>query len=132
MFHLKELRQKKHLTQLELSRVLQISASSIGMYEQGRREPDHETLTKIADFFNVSVDYLLGRTDNPLPKLDLPPGETIGSLASKWVPLEPGDVVLQESPSYRVLAHTTKDLPEEALQELIQIAEIIKKRYNVK
>jgi transcriptional regulator with XRE-family HTH domain len=61
MLHLRELRQQKHLTQKELSKILQISASTIGMYEQGRREPDHDTLTKIADFFGVPTDYLLGR-----------------------------------------------------------------------
>jgi transcriptional regulator with XRE-family HTH domain len=63
MLHLRKLRQERKLTQLELSKMLQISASAIGMYEQGRREPDHDTLAKIADFFNVSTDYLLGRTD---------------------------------------------------------------------
>lgn len=63
MLHLRKLRQERNLTQLELSKMLQISASAIGMYEQGRREPDHDTLAKIADFFNVSTDYLLGRTD---------------------------------------------------------------------
>jgi transcriptional regulator with XRE-family HTH domain len=63
MLHLRKLRQERYLTQLALSKMLQISASAIGMYEQGRREPDHDTLAKIADFFNVSTDYLLGRTD---------------------------------------------------------------------
>jgi len=65
MYHLRELRTQKGLTQAELSKALQVSASSIGMYEQGRREPDNETLGRIANFFNVTTDYLLGRTDEP-------------------------------------------------------------------
>jgi transcriptional regulator with XRE-family HTH domain len=65
MYHLRELRTQKGLTQAELSKTLQVSASSIGMYEQGRREPDNETLGKIASYFNVTTDYLLGRTDEP-------------------------------------------------------------------
>lgn len=65
MYHLRELRIQKGLTQAELSKALQVSASSIGMYEQGRREPDNETLGRIANFFNVTTDYLLGRTDEP-------------------------------------------------------------------
>ena len=65
MYHLRELRTQKGLTQAELSKTLQVSASSIGMYEQGRREPDNETLGKIANYFNVTTDYLLGRTDEP-------------------------------------------------------------------
>ena len=58
---LRELRQSKHLTQAELGAVLKVSASTIGMYEQGRREPDNPMLTKMADYFGVSIDYLIGR-----------------------------------------------------------------------
>ena len=65
MLHLKELRTQKGLTQSELSKALNVSASSIGMYEQGRREPDTTTLAEIAAYFNVTTDYLLGRTDQP-------------------------------------------------------------------
>lgn len=44
---------------------LHISQNSICRYETGKREADYATLIKIADYFDVSVDYLLGRTDNP-------------------------------------------------------------------
>lgn len=59
----KQLRIASGLTQVEISKKLGISRSTIGMYETGSREPDFETLEKIADFFNVDIDYLLGRTD---------------------------------------------------------------------
>lgn len=60
---LKSLRKSKGLTQDELAKRLKISRSTIGMYENGSREPDFETIELIADFFNVDIDYLLGRTD---------------------------------------------------------------------
>lgn len=58
---LKSLRTTQGLTQDELAKALEISRSAIGMYERGDREPDYETLETIADYFNVSIDYLLGR-----------------------------------------------------------------------
>jgi transcriptional regulator with XRE-family HTH domain len=57
------LREKHALTQEELARKLGISRSALSHYETNRREPDYETLSKLADMFLVSVDYLLGRTD---------------------------------------------------------------------
>lgn len=56
---LKKLRENQGLLQKELADKLNISTSTIGMYEQGRREPDNETLKKISQYFNVSIDYLL-------------------------------------------------------------------------
>ena len=61
MMRLKELRRKKDITQEELAKQLQLSPSTIGMYETGRREPDFDTLQMIADYFHVSTDSLLGR-----------------------------------------------------------------------
>lgn len=59
---LKVLRKSNNLTQDMLAKKLGLSRSAIGMYEKGSREPDYEILEKIADFFNVDIDYLLGRT----------------------------------------------------------------------
>lgn len=58
---LKELRLKKDLSQAELAKKLGVSKSRISMYELGEREPDFYTLELIADFFNVDMDYLLGK-----------------------------------------------------------------------
>lgn len=66
---LKELRESKKITQAELGKALAISTSTIGMYEQGRRNPDPEMLKKIADYFNVSIDYLLGHKSDEYDKL---------------------------------------------------------------
>jgi transcriptional regulator with XRE-family HTH domain len=60
---IKDLREQRGLTQANLAKLLNISPSTIGMWEQNRRSPDNDALKKIADFFNVSTDYLLGRTN---------------------------------------------------------------------
>lgn len=57
---IRSLRDINDITQKELADKLSISPSTIGMYEQGRREPDITTLTHIATYFNVPTDYLLG------------------------------------------------------------------------
>lgn len=59
---LKGLRLSHKMTQLELASKLGISASAIGMYEQGRREPDNRLLSQICTLFNSTTDYLLGLT----------------------------------------------------------------------
>ena len=59
---LKNLRQSFSLTQPELADKIGVSRSTISMYEQGAREPDFETLEAIADFFNVDMNYLTGKT----------------------------------------------------------------------
>jgi len=62
---LKELREKRRISQVTLAMELNLSQNSISRYETGEREADYATLIAIADYFGVSVDYLLGRTDNP-------------------------------------------------------------------
>ena len=59
--NLKSLRKEKGLTQDQLSKLIGIAQTTYAGYETGRYEPDIETLIKIADYFKVSVDYLVGR-----------------------------------------------------------------------
>lgn len=56
---IKELRKKSGLTQAELAEKLEISPSAVGMYEQGRREPDNKTLSRICRILDASGDYVL-------------------------------------------------------------------------
>jgi len=60
---LRQLREEKGLLQKDVAKILGITPSAYGYYEQGKREPSMEVLKKLSDFFNVSIDYLLGRTD---------------------------------------------------------------------
>lgn len=62
---LKELREKKKISQRELAKLLGFSQGTVGNWESGIRKPTFKTLYKLADYFNVSVDYLMGNTDNP-------------------------------------------------------------------
>ena len=60
-----ELRKKRKISQLKLAMDLGLNQNSISRYEKGQREADYKTLIAFADYFNVSIDYLLERTDNP-------------------------------------------------------------------
>ena len=62
---LKDLRTQKKITQEELANHLSIPRGTYAHYELGKREPDNNMLLRIASFFNVSTDYLLGLTDDP-------------------------------------------------------------------
>lgn len=62
---LRELRQKKGLTQRELAKRLGISPSAVGMYEQGRREPENSLLSELCRILDTTTDYLIGFTKTP-------------------------------------------------------------------
>lgn len=66
---LKALRKERKLTQIQLAQTFNVANGTIAMWETGKREPDFDTTSRIADFFQVSVDYLLGRDDEkPAPE----------------------------------------------------------------
>ena len=100
---LKSLRATKGLTQDELSKQLNISRSTIGMYEKGAREPDFETLELIADYFNVDTDYLLGRTTK-----------------TTYIP----SPALRKGVSINVLGRVAAGIPIDAIEEGIDTEEI--------
>ncbi|KWU66070.1 XRE family transcriptional regulator [Bacillus mycoides] len=60
--NLRKLRKTNNLTMKELGQKLNLAESTISGYENGNRKPDYDTLNKFADFFEVSTDYLLGRS----------------------------------------------------------------------
>ena len=63
-FRLKKLRKQNKISQVKLAIDLNMSQNSVSRYENMEREADYKTLIKIADYFNISLDYLLGRTEN--------------------------------------------------------------------
>ncbi|MBQ7353819.1 MAG: helix-turn-helix transcriptional regulator [Clostridia bacterium] len=63
---LRFLRKQRGISQLKLALDLHLNQNSISRYENGEREADYRTLILIADYFGVSIDYLLERTDNPI------------------------------------------------------------------
>ena len=62
---LREIRRSKGISQLKLAMDLNTNQNTISRYETGEREPGINELIRLADYFQVSVDYLIGRTDNP-------------------------------------------------------------------
>lgn len=62
--NIRSLRKQAHLTQAELATRLGVSGSAVGMYERGERRPDFELTEKIADFFSVDLNYLIGSSHN--------------------------------------------------------------------
>lgn len=66
-YRLKSLREDNDLTQSELARILKVSRETISGYENAGKEPNFELLVQIADYFDVSLDYLLCRTRKNIP-----------------------------------------------------------------
>lgn len=64
MIKLKELRTAKNISQIELANYLHVSNTTVSNWESGKRIPDMETLIQIANYFDVSLDYLLGRDNS--------------------------------------------------------------------
>ena len=101
MLRIKQLREKKEVSQSELASSIGIARNTLSQYETGKRQPDYKTLLKFADYFGVSTDYLLGRTDNQ-----------------------------KRVVSPQILRITTKDgkeLTEEEMQKVIDFAEMVVK-----
>lgn len=71
---IKELRTKRKVTQEELGKIVGVTTSMIGMYEIGARNPSFEVIEKIADYFGVTVDYLLGRENASVTPANIPSG----------------------------------------------------------
>lgn len=65
---LKELREQKGLKQYEVAKHLKMTNATYSRYEKGQRQADYETLIKIANYFNVTIDYLLSENDTPTKK----------------------------------------------------------------
>lgn len=118
----KRLRTSSGLTQVELAEKIGISRSTIGMYETGAREPDFETLEAIADFFNVDIDYLLGRTD----KTELLP-ETIGNYYLNDETAKAAQEIF-ENKELRLLFDAARDADAEDLQTVHSMLLALKRK----
>lgn len=120
---LKSLRTSMGLTQADLAKALKISRSTIGMYEKGAREPDFETLETIADFFNVDIDYLMGRTNKTTKVID-PNSED----PSYYLDDETRKIAqeIYENPDLRILFDASKNATPEDLKFVIEMVKRMK------
>lgn len=99
---LKELRENAGLSQYKFADKFGVAQSTVGSWEAGKREPNFDTMQRLADFFNVSIDYLLGRQatmDSPAPSVP----------DSKWIP---------------VLGAVAAGVPIEAIEDIEDYEEI--------
>lgn len=106
---LKELRKENGYTQSELSKLINSSTSKIAMWETGKRDPVKDDLLVLSELFNVSTDYLLGKTDNR-------------NIETK-----------KEINATTIAAHRLgdiEDLPDEAIDQLNDYIEYLKLKYK--
>lgn len=109
------LRNKRALTQEELAKILCLSRSTYAQYEVDRRKPDYDTLQRIADYYKVSTDFLLGRTEDSI--------------------MDPRPYLLESQQSYNIqdTGHSDdplEELPEEARKSLKEFREFILRKYR--
>lgn len=105
---LKKLRLTKNLTQEEFSKILGTNRATLANWETGRTEPDATTLSNIASFFNVSVDYLLGRTFQPASPIQ-----------NESFTLSPDELALVEK--YRRMKNNEKDTMHKVADTIVPI-----------
>ena len=97
---LAELRKKANISQASLAKKFKVTQHTVSRWETGDREPDNETLSKLADFFDVTIDYLLGRNTleiNAIDPLDAEESKMIAEIHSIYEQLsEEGKEKLRE------------------------------------
>ena len=131
---LKELRESVGLSQYAFAEKFGISQSTVGNWEAGRREPNSATMQRIADFFGVTVDYLLGRDE---PKIEKPPVITEKDekdirkrITSVLDALHAGDGLMYDG---EPMDEETRELIALALEQGMRVAKIkAKKKYTPK
>ena len=112
-------RKEKGLTQAELGKYFNLSKQTISSYENGGSSPDKDTLQRLADFFSVSVDYLLGRTDSR----EAPQYDKIKTSADEVTELLE---TLHKRPEMKMLFSITKNATKEDIEKAVKIIEALK------
>jgi len=110
---LTDLRQSKGLTQNELAELVNVSRSALSLYELGKREPDYETLVRLADFFDVSVDYLLGVSNVRQP---VAPSDEVEEILEE----------LHKRPEMKTLFSISRKATKEDIEKAVKIIEALK------
>jgi transcriptional regulator with XRE-family HTH domain len=125
---LRDLRKNKDLNQTDLAKVFDVSQSTIANYELGNKEPSHDMLLKLADFFNVSLDYLLGQTNDPRP-IDQVNEENKQRISKALKDEEPELVEfwqeLKEREDLFLLFKQARELDDDDIKRIIRIIKVI-------
>ena len=124
---LKKLRKEKDISQKELAKILDVVMSNVSMYERDERNPSPEVLIKIANFFNVSVGYLLG-TEPEETITNNTKSEYPTKLSGDYLPQELRDAGIEYIELFK---HAAKSgLTHEDIKEALEFAEKMKKKAN--
>lgn len=118
---LKELRKSRKLSQGDVAKVLGVTRAAVSQYEMGVRKPSYEMMEVLADYFNVDMDYLLGRTDKTTT-LAVP---TSGQESEYYLDEETREIVelMHKDPQYRTLFSASRKLSKEDLQIIMSMIE---------
>lgn len=106
MENLKSLREARKITQSQLGEYLGAKKSAISLWESGKRQPDQETLVRIANYFDVTVDYLLGREEETTPPQEKAPAD---------------------DPLTEQIMAKARQMNEEELRQLLRIMDAVKR-----
>lgn len=109
---LREERLNLGLNQVEFAKIFNVTKQTVSNWENGNRNPDSATLSKLADYFGVTVDYLLGRTDERNLNKEVKLNEEITTISAHRIN---GDI---------------DNLPDEAIEKINDYIEMIKLKYN--
>lgn len=124
---LKELRKKSNLTQEQLAAKFYLNKSSISRYENGTQVPEHDLLEKIADYFNVSIDYLLGRSERQYSSTNVnnEAAKRISGALNDDPELAEFWDSLKDREDLQLLFKQTKDLSPNDVKKIIKIIKAI-------
>lgn len=116
---LKQLRNEKNLTQEELAKYIGTTRATLASWETGRREPDMETLRKLSDYFNVTLDWLMGNTDIRNQADEITQAvEDDPELAEFWNDLK-------QREDLKLLFKQTRNLSPKAIKQVMRIIKAI-------
>lgn len=119
---IKSLREKKGLNQKELAEILKVNNSTLSQYENDVRVPSDDIKLLLANYFNVTTDYLLGRSDTPNPDT---PTEKIKSAVSSDPELAEFWEELSEREDLQLMFKQVKDLSPQSIRRIVKVIKAI-------
>lgn len=118
MERLRKLRDELGVTQQTVADALKVSRPAYTKWENGEREPDNDTLLKLSDYFNVSVDYLLEKTDDPTPP------------SKKGQKKEAPESASDDDIKFALFGGEAGEITDKMYDEIMDFAEYVKSKYK--
>lgn len=106
---LKELRNRRGIHQSDIANILGVTRQAVSMYERGERDPSYEMVEKLADYFNVDMNYLLGKEEQSTYFID----PEVAEMAN----------FIQEHPEHKTLYKASKKLTKDDIRFVLDMIE---------